>query len=115
MTHSNDVLVRETRAEVLHTACLFHLFSRGAYTAKSLKWSPDLNISHSVLPFLCVNRQTQDHRAPLDSRSNYLEKAAMLQVQEGMLITLVDTQDASFSFSFVQSLYGLINYETIHR
>lgn len=39
----------------------------------------------------------------------------MLQVQEGMLITLVDTQDASFSFSFVQSLYGLINYETIHR
>lgn len=39
----------------------------------------------------------------------------MLQVEGGMLITLVDSQDAASSFSFVQSLYGLINYETMHR
>lgn len=48
-------------------------------------------------------------------RGNYLEKAAMLQVEGGMLITLVDSQDAASSFSFVESLYGLINYESMHR
>lgn len=46
---------------------------------------------------------------------NYLGKAAMLQVEGGMLITLVDSEDAASSFSFVQSFYGLINYETMHR
>lgn len=39
----------------------------------------------------------------------------MLQVEGGMLITLVDSQDAASSFSFVHFLYGLINYETMHR
>lgn len=67
------------------------------------------------LTFLCVNRQTQDHWALVGARGNYLEKAAMLQVDGGMLITLVDSEDAAASFSFVQSLYGLINYETMHR
>lgn len=51
----------------------------------------------------------------MGARGNYLEKAAMLQVDGGMLITLVDSEDAAASFSFVQSLYGLINYETMHR
>lgn len=46
---------------------------------------------------------------------NYLEKAALLQVEGGMLITSVDSQDAASSFSFVPSLYGLINYEAMHR
>lgn len=50
--------------------------------------------------FLCVNRQTQDHGAPAGSKGNYLEKAAMLQFEEGMLITLVDSQDAASSCFF---------------
>lgn len=39
----------------------------------------------------------------------------MLQVEGGMLITLVDSQDAASSFPFVQTLYGLINYGTMCR
>lgn len=39
----------------------------------------------------------------------------MLQVEGGMLITFVYSQDAASSFSFVLSLYGLINYETMRR
>lgn len=67
------------------------------------------------LTSLCVNSQTQDQGTPVGSKGNYLEKAAMFQVEGGMLITLVDSQDAASSFSFLQSLYGLINYETMHR
>lgn len=51
--------------------------------------------------FFCVNRQTQDHGAPGGSKGNYLEKAAMLQFEGGVLITLVDSQDAASSCSFV--------------
>ncbi len=82
----------------------------GVFEIKS--WSKYNSLS---LTFLCVNRQTQDHQAPVGAGGNYLEKAAMLQVEGGMLITLVDSQDAASSFSFVHSLYGLINYETMHR
>lgn len=39
----------------------------------------------------------------------------MLQVEGGMLITLVDSQDAASSSAFVQTLYGLINYGTMCR
>lgn len=51
----------------------------------------------------------------MGARGNYWEKDAMLQVEGGMLITLVYSQDAAFSFAFVHSLCGLINYETMHR
>lgn len=51
----------------------------------------------------------------MGARGNYLEKAAMLQVEGEMLITFVNSQDAASSFYSVHSLYGLINYETMHR
>lgn len=85
-------------------------FYRRAFEIKS--WSKYNPLS---LTSLCVNRQTQDHWAPVGAGGNYLEKAALLQVEGGMLITSVDSQDAASSFSFVPSLYGLINYEAMHR
>lgn len=80
--------------------------------AESLKWS--LNITLSILPFLSKHPNT-GQRAPVAARGNYSEKDAVLQVEGGMLITLVHSQHAAPSFSFVLSLYGLINYETMHR
>lgn len=62
-----------------------------------------------------MNRQTQDDYGPVGARGNYLERIAMLQVEGGMLITFVDSQDDASSFSFVLALYGLINYETACR
>lgn len=46
------------------------------------------------------------------ARGNYLEKAVISQVEVGMLITSVDS---AATFSFVQPLYGLINYEAALR
>lgn len=115
LTHSNKVLVRETLAEDLHPACLFHLFFTRCLYSQAFEMKPWSKYISLRLTFSLCKQANTGPLAPLDSRSNYLEKAAMLQVQEGMLITLVDTQDVSLSFSFVHSLYGVINYETIHR
>lgn len=73
---------------------------------------PVLNIT---LTFLRINRKTLDRYSTVGARGNYLERVAMLQVEGGMLITLVDSQDAASSFPFVQTLYGLINYGTMCR
>lgn len=96
--------------------CYFFFF-----TQKVIKYNSNFKLNSwskynpLSLTFLCINRQTQDFEAPVGSRGNYLEKAAMLQVEGGMLITSVDSQDDAALFSFVQSLHGLINYETMHR
>lgn len=96
---------------------LFHHF----FPLKVVKysWNFKLNSRSKYNPlsltFLCINRQTRVYQAPVGSRGNYLEKAAMLQVEGGMLITFVDSQDDASLFSFAQPLYRLINYETMHR
>lgn len=74
--------------------------------------NPVLNIS---LTFLCINRKTLNRYGTVGARGNYLERVAMLQVEEAMLITLVDSQDVAASSPFVQTVYGLINYGTMCR
>lgn len=56
---------------------LFHKIVKlsGVFEIKSLSKYNLLSLT-----FLCINRQTQDHQAPVSAGGNYLEKAAMLQV-----------------------------------
>lgn len=69
-------------------------------TAEPLKSEPWSKYNPLSLTFLCINTQTQDHYGPVGARGNYLERVAVLQVEGGMLITLVYSQDAASSLFF---------------
>lgn len=106
---------RNTQKEDLHSLILFHLFHELVKCSRAFEIKFSSKYNSLSLTFLCINRQTQDNYGPVGARGDYLERVAMLQVQGGMLITFVDSQDAASSFSFVLPLYGLINYETVCR
>lgn len=97
----------------LYSNSIFFLFSsKGLKYGEAFEINPVLNISRT---FLCINRKTLDRYSTVGARGNYLERVATLQVEEAMLITLVDLQDAASSTPFVQTLCGLINYGTMCR
>lgn len=79
------------------TISLFFSFflTRWLNRAESLKSNPGLYITLLVLPF--GKQANTGPQGPLGARGNYLERVAMLQVEGGMLITLVDSQDAASS------------------
>ena len=111
-----DVIFCQWRSKLKERRLISPFFTGWINTTEPLKSGPGLNITHGFLPFLWVNSQTQDHGAPVGARGNYLERACDV-TGWGRDVNYLGgfTRCCLFPFSFVPSLYGLINYETMHR